>query len=90
MSVFVNRHEDGRVSLAGVGRVSLAGARLAGVGRVSLAGVLVDLEQRTGISLIGDLAASCRGPGGPGWLGLLGDSQELVDWVGRGNSWELE
>ena len=52
--------------------------------------MLVGLEQRTGISLIGDLAASCRGPGGPGWLGLLGDSQELVDWVGRGNSWELE
>ena len=47
MSVFVNRHEDGRVSLAGgvslagVGRVSLAGARLAGVGRVSLAGLML-------------------------------------------------
>ena len=36
MSVFVNRHEDGRVSLAGVGRVSLAG-----VGRVSLAGLML-------------------------------------------------
>ena len=29
------------VSLAGVGRVSLAGARLAGVGRVSLAGLML-------------------------------------------------
>ena len=83
MSVSVNRREDGRVSLVG-GKPGWT------VTWLGMAGVLVDLEQRTGISLIGDLAASCRGPGGPGWLGLLGDSQELVDWVGRGNSWELE
>ena len=58
MSVFVNRHGDGRVTLAGgkpgwavtwLGQDWLAG------GQVARGRGLVGLEQRTGISLIGDL-----------------------------------